>query len=181
MVYLTFDDGPSGSYTPQVLAVLRRYNARATFFAIGQQVPAYSGLIREVAGAGSTFGNHTYNHIRLTGISRETFRREIWATEAVLGPYATRCLRPPSRALDASTRAYAEELGYRIVMWDIDPRDWRRPGAEAIAGNVLQRIGPGKIVLLHDGGGNRAQTVAALEIILSTLSAQGYRFEPVCR
>jgi peptidoglycan/xylan/chitin deacetylase (PgdA/CDA1 family) len=179
VVYLTFDDGPS-VWTARIFAVLARYNARATFFVIGRQTPAYTGLIREAARAGSTFANHTYNHPSLKGISRATFRREIQATADALGPYAVPCLRPPYGAMDANTRAYAHELGYRIVLWDIDPRDWARPGAEAIATHVLERIKPGKVVLLHDGGGDRAQTLAALELILQRLQAQGYRFEPVC-
>ncbi len=180
VVYLTFDDGPS-VWTARMLAVLARYNARATFFVIGRQVPAYTDLIRQAAQGGSTFANHTYNHPSLHGISRSTFRREIQDTEAALGPYATRCLRPPYGAMDANTRAYAQELGYRVILWDIDPRDWARPGTEAIATHVLARIGPGKVVLLHDGGGDRAQTLGALERILRRLHAQGYRFEPICR
>lgn len=180
VVYLTFDDGPFGSWTQQILQLLARYNARATFFVIGRQVPAFSHVLDEAARAGSTFANHTYNHATLAGISREAFRQEVLQTEAVLGPYATRCLRPPGGATDANTYAFAQELGYRIVLWDIDPKDWARPGADVIAARVLQNIAPGKVVLLHDGGGERSQTVAALETILATLSAQGYRFEPVC-
>ena len=179
VVYLTFDDGPS-AWTARILAMLARYDARATFFVIGRQAPAYTTLIRDAARAGSTFANHTYNHPSLKGISRATFRREILATAEALGPYAALCLRPPYGAMDVNTRTYAAELGYRIVLWDIDPRDWARPGAEAIATHVLEHIRPGKVVLLHDGGGDRAQTLAALEVILRRLQAEDYRFEPVC-
>lgn len=180
VVYLTFDDGPFGVWTQQILAVLARYNARATFFVIGRQVPAFSDLVHKAGAMGHTFGNHTYNHATLSGIGRDNFTREVLATEHVLGPQATRCLRPPGGTMDAAAKAYAAQLGYRVVMWNIDPRDWERPGAGAIADRVLQRVGPGSIVLLHDGGGDRSQTVAALDTILSVLSAQGYRFEPVC-
>jgi peptidoglycan/xylan/chitin deacetylase (PgdA/CDA1 family) len=147
---------------------------------IGRQVPAFSGLIHEAAASGHTFANHTYNHATLAGAGREYFTHEVLATEQVLGPLAARCLRPPGGAMDAAAYTYAAELGYRVVLWDIDPRDWQLPGAGAIADHVLQRVGPGSTVLLHDGGGNRSQTVAALDTILSVLSAQGYRFEPVC-
>jgi peptidoglycan/xylan/chitin deacetylase (PgdA/CDA1 family) len=180
VVYLTFDDGPFGGWTQQILTVLARYNARATFFVIGRQVPAFSGLIQGAAAAGHTFANHTYNHATLVGISRDTFQREVLSTEAVLGPYATKCLRPPGGAMDAAAHAYAAELGYRTLLWDIDPRDWQRPGAAAIADHVLRNTGSGSVVLLHDGGGDRSQTVAALDTILRTLTARGYRFEPIC-
>lgn len=180
VVYLTFDDGPFSVWTEQILAVLARYNARATFFVIGRQVPAYANVIRDAAAMGHTFGNHTYNHARLAGLSRENFTREVLATEQALGPYATKCLRPPEGVIDATAQAYASELGYRVVLWDVDPLDWLRPGAGVIADRVLYNAAPGRVILLHDGGGDRSQTVAALDMILSNLSAQGYRFEPVC-
>jgi len=181
VVYLTFDDGPFPIWTRQILDLLAQYNARATFFVIGRQVPAYGDLIREGISMGSTFANHTYNHVALAGVSREQFQREVLATAEALGPYESRCLRPPYAVIDDNARAYAAELGYRVVLWEIDPYDWQRPGAAVIAARVLENIAPGKIVLLHDGGGERSQTVAALETILSSLTAQGYRFEPVCR
>jgi len=130
---------------------------------------------------GSTFANHTFNHVALAGISREQFQSEVLATAEALGPYEARCLRPPYAVIDDNSRVYAAELGYRVMLWDIDPYDWQRPGAGVIAARVLENIAPGKIVLLYDGGGDRSQTVAALETILSSLTAQGYRFEPVCQ
>jgi peptidoglycan-N-acetylglucosamine deacetylase len=181
VVYLTFDDGPFPIWTRQILDVLARHNAKATFFVIGRQVPAFYDLIREASQNGMTFANHTYNHPSLAGISRDAFRREVLATSEVLGPYERKCLRPPYAHMDANTHIFAQELGYHIALWDIDPYDWQRPGAGVIAARVLQQISPGKVVLLHDGGGERSQTVAALEIILRTLSAEGYRFEPLCR
>jgi peptidoglycan/xylan/chitin deacetylase (PgdA/CDA1 family) len=85
-------------------------------------------------------------------------------------------VRPPYGAISAENRQWLAEMGLTSVLWDIDPQDWRRPGVDAIAGHVLNHVFPGAIVLLHDGGGERSQTVAALEIILSELSARGYRF-----
>ena len=114
-------------------------------------------------------------------MSEETFNQDILATAAAIGSYAAACLRPPYGATDPSTYAHATALGYPIVLWSIDPTDWRRPGAQAIANHVIARAFPGAIVVLHDGGGDRSQTAAATEIILRELNAQGYRFEAYCR
>jgi peptidoglycan/xylan/chitin deacetylase (PgdA/CDA1 family) len=161
--------------------VLARYSAKATFFVLGQQAKRFPDFIVAEVQAGHAVANHTYDHHTLTGISREAFFKEVQNTEAILGDLATKCLRPPYGATDAYTRAYAAELGYSLVMWDIDTRDWSQPGADAIVSTVLTKAFPGAIVLFHDGGGDRSQTVEALETILETLSNQGYIFEPVCR
>ncbi|MCC7352440.1 MAG: polysaccharide deacetylase family protein [Anaerolineae bacterium] len=181
VVYLTFDDGPTDPrWTPQVLAVLAQHNAHVTFFVLGQQAEKYPKLIETQVAAGHTVANHTNSHVSLDGISREKFFEEVSATKDVLEERESKCLRPPYGATDAYTRAYAEELGYRIVMWDIDTEDWKRPGAESIAARVLKNVFPGAIILFHDGGGDRAQTVEALATVLNELAKQGYRFEPVC-
>jgi peptidoglycan/xylan/chitin deacetylase (PgdA/CDA1 family) len=181
VLYLTFDDGPAApSWTPQVLEVLGRHEARATFFVLGQLAKRYPELIEAEVQAGHAVANHTFDHQTLDGMGRAAFFEEIQDTEAVLGAAGRRCLRPPYGATDAYTRAYAAELGYSLVMWDIDTRDWARPGAEAIAATVIEEARPGAVVLFHDGGGDRAQTVEALEMVLGKLSEEGYRFEVVC-
>ena len=180
VVHLTFDDGPQPQWTPQILAVLARYHARATFFVLGQQAQRYPGLIQAIVSGGHTVANHTFSHASLRGIGRDLFVSEVQRTQVVLRGIGTACLRPPYGAIDGAGRGYAAELGYRIVLWDVDPRDWTRPGSALIAAHVLQRVRPGSIVLLHDGGGSRAQTVAALDTILRQLTARGYSFAPVC-
>jgi peptidoglycan/xylan/chitin deacetylase (PgdA/CDA1 family) len=92
-----------------------------------------------------------------------------------------RCLRPPYGSVDAASADQARALGLRLTMWDVDPYDWRRPGAGVIAGRVLSRVRSGDVVLLHDGGGDRSQTVAALQQVLASLSARGFRFRALCR
>jgi peptidoglycan/xylan/chitin deacetylase (PgdA/CDA1 family) len=182
ILYFTFDDGPtSPSWTPQVLATLKRFNAKATFFTLGQNAQRYPELIQAEYEAGHSVANHTLDHQSLSGISREAFFDEVLATQNILGDRGTMCLRPPYGATDAFTRAYAAELGYQIVMWDIDTLDWKRPGAVAIVQEVLDKARPGAVVLMHDGGGDRSQTLEALDNVLSQLSAQGYRFEAICR
>jgi peptidoglycan/xylan/chitin deacetylase (PgdA/CDA1 family) len=182
VIYLTFDDGPTGpQWTPQVLDVLAHHNAKATFFVLGQKAQRYPDLIQAEYGAGHAIANHTFDHQSLSSLGREAFFDEVQSTQRILGEKGVPCLRPPYGATDSYTRARAEELGYRIVMWDIDTIDWQRPGAAAIANEVLTNAYPGAAVLMHDGGGDRSQTVEALESVLSQLDAQGYRFEALCR
>ncbi len=181
VVYLTFDDGPHPRWTPQILQVLNQYQVRATFFVVGQQAARYGALARREHAAGHGIGNHTWSHRSLRGVSYARFRQEALRTQQVLGPLDSRCLRPPYGAMDSHTRQYAHSLGYRLVLWTVDPRDWQRPGANVIAGRVLSQVHPGSIVVLHDAGGDRAQTVAALRMFLPRLRAAGYRMAPICR
>lgn len=179
-IYFTFDDGPSIGWTTQVLDVLARYQAKATFFMVGVNAAKNPDLVQAVLKAGNTLGNHTYDHKSLRKMSRQAFTNEVEATQKVLGGNATHCLRPPYGMMDKFTPTYAKELGFRLVMWNVDPRDWARPGVKVIVQRILARVYPGAIVLLHDGGGDRSQTVTALDIVLRQLSALGYHFEPYC-
>ena len=184
MVYLTFDDGPTPAYTPPILALLARYQARATFFVIGRNAAAYPELVRQEHAAGHGVGNHTWNHRRLTDLEGGRLEAEVDATSAVIGRATgapVRCLRPPYATVDAASADRARARGLRLVLWDVDSNDWRRPGAAAIAGRVLGRVRSGDVVLMHDGGGNRDQTVAALQQVLASLSARGFRFSAMCR
>ncbi|MEP7199334.1 MAG: polysaccharide deacetylase family protein, partial [Chloroflexota bacterium] len=178
VIYLTFDDGPSKPYTAQVLDLLARYHARATFFVVGRNVKAYPELVRAIHSAGHVLGNHTYDHVWLNRISHAKFVSQVERTQAVLGHLASSCMRPPNGGTNRNTRPYAAALGLQVVMWNIDPRDWSRPGAARIAARILAQVKPRMTVLMHDGGGNRSQTVAALEVVLRELTQRGYRFEP---
>jgi peptidoglycan/xylan/chitin deacetylase (PgdA/CDA1 family) len=128
--------------------------------------------------------NHTWNHRRLTGLRGRAWRAEVGGTSAAIRRATgapARCLRPPYGSVDAASGAQARASGLRLVGWDVDPYDWRRPGASVIAGRVLGRVRSGDVVLLHDGGGDRSQTVAALQRVLASLSARGFRFSSMCR
>jgi peptidoglycan/xylan/chitin deacetylase (PgdA/CDA1 family) len=182
VIHITFDDGPTGpQWTPQVLDVLAEHDAEATFFVLGQNARRYPEIIQAEYEAKHVIANHTLDHCSLSGIGREAFLREILSTQEILGDRAAHCLRPPYGATDSYTRARAAELGYTIVMWDIDTEDWKGPGPQAIASAVLDQAYPGAVVLMHDGGGDRSQTVEALKTILGQLKDQGYRFEAICR
>ena len=187
VVYLTFDDGPHPTWTPQVLEVLSRYGAKATFFVLGQSVEAYPTLTARLVAEGHDAENHTFDHASLDKVDRETFIAEVRDTDdaihAAAGAQADpiACLRPPYGAYDAQTSALAAELGKALTLWNVDPQDWRRPGADQIAEHLVTHARPGAILLMHDGGGERSQTVEALDTVLRELTARGYTFALLCR
>ncbi|WP_369182308.1 polysaccharide deacetylase family protein [Streptomyces sp. Y1] len=183
VVYLTFDDGP-GPNTAQVLAVLARYGVPATFFELGQNVAAHPDLTGQVAHQGESVQNHTWSHPDLRTLSAADFKAQILDTDhAIKARTGTTpgCLRPPFGFVNDTVRARAAALGKTIVLWSVDPQDWSRPGATAIEQRVLGSVQPGSVVLLHDGGGDRSQTVAALPTIINTLQQHGYTFRTLCR
>ena len=181
VVYLTFDDGPSPDYTPQVLDVLARHDARATFFVVGSLAQAYPDIIERIAAEGHTIANHTWNHEDLAGLSRAAFDETISRTQMVLGDLAVPCLRPPYGSIDAFTRDWASDHGLSLLMWDASPSDWLRPPAEEIADYIVKWARPGVVLLMHDGGGDRSTTVQGLDMALERLADRGLRYEPVCR
>ena len=180
VVYLTFDDGPHPTYTPQVLDILAGRGARATFFVLGSLAEARPELVARIVAEGHTVANHAWNHENLAGLPRSSFDDTIGRTQAVLADRATPCLRPPYGSIDAFTREWAASAGLDLVLWTVDTNDWRRPGAQVIADRIVRGATDEAIVLMHDGGGNRTQTVEGLELALDRLSGRGLRFEPVC-
>ena len=181
VVYLTFDDGPHPEYTPQVLDILSRRGVRATFFVIGSLAERYPGIIQRIIEEGHTVANHTWNHEALAGLPREAFDDTVGRTQDLLGAQAAPCLRPPYGSMDAFTRDWAAQHGLEIALWNVDPADWRRPPAAEIARHIVDHAHDGAIVLLHDGGGERSQTVLALDGAIGRLLADGFRFDPLCR
>ncbi|MGC9347170.1 MAG: polysaccharide deacetylase family protein [Anaerolineae bacterium] len=181
-LYLTFDDGPGdGDWTSKVLDILAEHEAQATFFVIGRLAAQYPALVQTELNAGHAVGGHTDAHQTLDIIGRSAFFTALASTVQSLPGGQGTCMRPPYGALDAYTRVRAEELGYRVVLWDVDSEDWRRPGADVIARRVLATVRPGAVLLFHDGGGDREQTLIALEVVLPALRARGYQFEALCQ
>lgn len=179
VVYLTFDDGPHPTYTPQVLDLLAKYKAKATFFSVGQQVAANPALVKRMVSEGHKVENHTWNHADLSKAGKDQFTSEVESTSKAIadaGAPKVGCLRPPYGAKNQNVQTWSDQAGLKLVLWNVDPQDWDRPGVDAIVSNVLGATKPGSIVLMHDGGGNRTQTVAALDQILASLSKAGYRF-----
>jgi peptidoglycan-N-acetylglucosamine deacetylase len=179
-VALTFDDGPSPTYTPQILRVLHRDHVPATFFVIGELAQRYPSLVRAEIRSGMSVGNHSWDHPDsppFVDLAAARVRSEITTTDAELarlGDHA-RLFRPPGGSFDPSLVAVTQAQGLRVVLWDVDPRDWA-PGATArgIARAVLGSVEPGAVVELHDGGGDRSATVAALPKIIRGIRKMGF-------
>ena len=179
-IYLTFDDGPNPDYTPQILDILQRYDARATFFVTGQAASWFPELLARITDEGHTLGNHAWNHENLTQLSTDEIAANLQRTQLALAPHATPCLRPPYFASNDDVRAVAGSLGMSLIFGSLATQDWLRPGADVIAERIVADAYAGSIVVLHDGGGERSQTVKGLAMAMELLAAQGYRFEPVC-
>jgi peptidoglycan/xylan/chitin deacetylase (PgdA/CDA1 family) len=175
-VAIGFDDGP-WSDTPAFVRMLERSHAQATFFMIGKQVSAAyrSTLLRELRD-GDVLGDHTFTHPDLTRTSnvRGQLQEAIRAIRAQSG-YAPCVFRPPYGAYDRSVLQIARSLGLATVQWNVDPSDYTRPGVGAIERRVLAQVQPGSIIISHDGGGPRGQTLAAYPAIIHALRARGYR------
>ncbi len=182
LVALTFDDGPS-PYTAQVLDILRREQAQATFFQLGNQIPGREEVMRRILREGSEIANHSFNHANLAGGGGGAvaqLRTTNARVRAATG-FTPCSFRAPYGAVGGGLIAAAASQGMTTVQWDVDPQDWQTPGAGAIAGRVIGGVRPGSIVVMHDGGGNRGQTVAALPRIINALQARGYRIVTVSR
>ncbi|WP_231328598.1 bifunctional polysaccharide deacetylase/glycosyltransferase family 2 protein [Actinomadura graeca] len=187
-IALTFDDGPDPEWTPRLLDVLRRRDAHATFFAIGAHIAQHPALTRRVLREGHDIGSHTYTHVDMAAAPAWRDRLELDLTQRALAGAAgvhTRLMRMPySSRPDGLTEAEwraaerAGEDGYVIVLADRDTEDWARPGTAEIVRSALAagRRGEGAVVMLHDSGGDRTQTVAAVEQIIDRLRPMGYRF-----
>jgi peptidoglycan/xylan/chitin deacetylase (PgdA/CDA1 family) len=183
-IYLTFDDGPDPTWTPRILAVLRRYHVPATFFVIGYSVKDHPALLKAEVATGSLVENHTSNHAYLTHVPLgELLATEITpvnrAIERITGT-TPKCVRPPYGAFNSAVRAEIGSIGMRLALWDVDPTDWARPGTAAIRNSVLAGLHPGAVVIMHDGGGDRSQTVAALAELLPRLLAAHWTFGTLC-
>ncbi len=183
-VALTFDDGP-GPYTLDVVRALHTLHAPATFFQVGVTERYFTAAERaELRDPLVTVGDHSLNHRRLDRLSRADQGAEIDGETAVLraaGLPRPAFFRPPYGAFDATTLALLRERRMTMVMWSVDSQDYRRPGVDAIVANVLAGVRPGAIILLHDAGGDRSQTIAALPRIVLALRQRHYRVVSLTR
>lgn len=191
-VALTFDDGPDPKWTPQILDILRRHGVHATFFVIGKNAENHPSIVRRILAEGHEIGNHTYTHPNLSEAASEQITLELNATQRLiewLTGRTTILLRPPYIAdsmpatlAEARPIARATDLSYITVGESVDPEDWERPGTEEIVRRVKdERSAGGNIILLHDAGGDRSQTVAALPQILDFLKDRGDSAVPAGR
>ncbi|MFH1783449.1 MAG: polysaccharide deacetylase family protein [bacterium] len=180
-ICLTFDDGPNNKYTPQVLEILKKYDVKATFFMIGENVKRNPNVARRVLHEGHSIGNHTYKHINLykKRLHADELEREIDSTsEEIERATGTKpvLFRSPYNYLDEQLINILREKGYTIVSWTYAPRDWEDITRNKIAQRTMENVSNGAIFLFHDGGGNRTETVRALPIIIEAFQKQGFVF-----
>lgn len=150
VVALTFDDGPHPEFTPQLLDLLAKYDASATFFMVGKAAQKYPDLIRRVAGGGHAIGNHSWDHPSFPLITRAQRREQLHACQQVLRPFAQPLFRPPYCEQSVASHLDALTLGYRVIAYDVSASDWCEPDPQIMTEQLLRRVRPGSIVLLHD-------------------------------
>lgn len=183
-IALTFDDGPSDIYTPQVLAILEWNQIKATFFVMGMNVKKHPEIVQKVYADGNDIGNHTYSHPNLAHLSESAIANElIKASEQIhkaIHKYPI-LMRPPYGMSSSLSNQVIAKLGYRKITWDYMINDYEpaKLTSEIIAKNVIAHARPGAIITMHDCCANRAKTVEALPIIISTLKKEGYKFVTV--
>ena len=180
-IALTFDDGPHPEYTAEILDILAEYGIHATFFVIGSNVDQYPELLERELSEGHEIGNHTQTH-PLRNITRERLEEEISACEATIGEWIDcrpRLFRPPGGIISQTMMTLAQDHRYRVILWSIDTRDWSHPSVELITKTVLEEVGAGDIILMHDGIEHNSPTPTALRRLIPELLARGYRFVTV--
>jgi peptidoglycan-N-acetylglucosamine deacetylase len=180
LVALTFDDGPDPIYTPQILDALAKYNAKATFFVIGAEAERFPEIIKRQAEEGHEIANHTYRHNFRDNFNEKKLKKELDRTSEVIRNITgiePSLFRPHSGYYNEKNVNTAINNGYRVILWSWhqDTKDWKRPGVGKITKNVVSDTKPGDIVIFHDAGGDRTQTVRAVENILEILYKNGYK------
>ncbi len=191
MVAITFDDGPHPVYTPQILDVLKKYDAHSTFFLLGAHMKKYPEIVNREVAEGHEIGNHTYSHPSFHNIPESSLIDEVQTTQHLIDtfqhlsgtfqPRKMKLFRPPGGVLNKQIINTLTNDNYKIILWSWhqDTKDWTNNGVQNIANHVLSNVQNGDIILLHDSGGNRTQTVQALQIILPELQKKGYTFVTV--
>ncbi|QXE35622.1 polysaccharide deacetylase family protein [Streptomyces sp. GMY02] len=180
-VNITIDDGPDPAWTPQVLQLLKDNGAKATFCMVGTQAQAYPDLVKEVVAAGHRLCNHTVSHDTTMDTRSEAYQsQQILDAERMIikasGGVRPQYYRAPGGAFTPYSRQLAASRGMRPLGWNVDSRDFERPGVDTMVATVKSEISDGPTVLFHDAGGDRSQTVAALSEVLPWLREQGYSF-----
>ena len=181
-IALTFDDGPDGKITDEILDILDEYGIKATFFVIGKNCEEHPEILERIANNGHEIGNHTYSHPHLTGLNRSRLSQELRKTEEIVFNITgtkTNLFRPPEGVYSELIAQTCDSLGYRAILWSVDTTDWRSPDADKIVGTVLDNASPGVIILCHDYIAGKSNTPAALRKFIPCLIEQGYVFVTV--
>jgi peptidoglycan-N-acetylglucosamine deacetylase len=179
-IAMTFDDGPSEKLTPKLLELLAARHIKATFFVIGQNAADHPEIVKRALKEGHEIGNHSWSHPSFGKMSDESVRRELRKTEdAIVNACGVRptLMRPPYGSITARQKRWIhDEFGYRIILWDVDPLDWKRPGAKVVTNRIVEETRNGSIVLSHD---IHPGTIEAMPETLKELEAKGFKFVTV--
>lgn len=182
VVALTFDDGPNPPYTDQILDILDRYQIKATFFVIGRNVEKYPKTARSILSKGHELGNHSYSHTRMIFKLPSFIRSEIEKTDWLLNKLGVTqdiLFRPPHGRKLLVLPYIIAKMHKKNIMWSVDSADYQVLNPETIRNNVLEYVRSGSIILLHDGEGDRSQTVIATEMLIKDMKEKGYEFRTV--
>ena len=180
VIALTIDDGPHYKTTPEILEVLRQKQVKVTFFVLGVNAEQSPALLAQEVRDGHEIGSHAYSHASLPALSQKNIEEELNKTEKIILAQAPQpaLFRPPGGMLNKKVIEIAEQKGYKVVLWSIDPHDWQRPSTEKVINFVLKEAKPGSIVLLHDGQ-YPLPTPRAIGTIIDALRKDGYEFVTV--
>lgn len=181
-IALTFDDGPHPYYTPIILDILEEYGVNATFFTVGENIEYYPVTAERLLTSGHEIENHTFSHARIGKMCYDDIYREIEQCEDAVSATSerkTKFLRPPQGQMSEVVKQVIRDLDYRIVLWDVDTRDWAHTPPKEIADNVLSVVTAGDIILMHDFIGHNSPTPEALRILIPELLDRGYNFVTV--
>lgn len=177
---MTFDDGPNASLTPKLLDLLAAHHMKATFFVVGENAAEYPEILKRAAREGHEIANHSWSHPNLGKMGDDAVRRELQKTDdaikAAIGIRPT-LMRPPYGSITARQKSWIhDEFGYRIIIWDVDPLDWKRPGPSVVTHRIVSEARPGSIILAHD---IHPPTIEAMPATFDQLEAKGFKFVTV--
>lgn len=180
VIALTIDDGPHYKTTPEILAVLKEKQVKATFFVLGINAEQSPALLAQEVLDGHEIGSHAYSHLALPTLTKKSIEEEFNKTEKIILAQAPQpvLFRPPGGVLNSKVAEVAKQKGYKVILWSIDPHDWQRPSTEKVVDFVIKEAKPGSIVLLHDGQ-YPLPTPHAIGTIIDTLRKDGYEFVTV--
>jgi peptidoglycan-N-acetylglucosamine deacetylase len=179
-IAMTFDDGPSPETTPRLLDILKQRNIKATFFMIGQNAERNPEIVKRILADGHEIGNHSWTHPQLAKLPDDKVAEEITKTQNAIknaSGYTPKLLRPPYGSITSRQKEWIEnQFGLSVILWSVDPFDWKRPGASVIEQRILAGASPGAIILSHD---IHKQTIDSMPATLDALAAKGYKFVTV--
>lgn len=178
-IALTFDDGPHETYTDEILDILSEYNVKATFFIVGENAEYYPEIVNRILSEGHEVGSHTYSHCNICSVDDRKLIDEVYKCENALGEYRPKLFRPPGGIFNNHDSELLDRLGYDIILWSVDTKDWTGISSDRIIQTVRNNVNDGDIVLFHDYNGHVSGTPNALRVLIPELVSQNYQLVTV--